>query len=293
MNRPSFWLWVGILGGLALTLGSILRPKSFSAVRGSNASGDSVAEVNGRSISKVEFDRMLGSITEKDSNIRLTRERQREILDQWISEELLLQRAVEMGMAQKDPVARRLLVRSMIDSIGSGEETNPPDESELKSFFEKRRQLFARDGRLRVEHIFIRAGNGEDGGAQERAEATAEAWRNGKSWSEVRRVWGDDPLVRLPEGFLTAEKLREYLGPTAARTAMETEAGKIGGPVRAVGGYHLLKVVSKEPLSVPAFEEVRDGVRRAFQEERKAKQVQSYIKNLRAQADIKIHLESE
>lgn len=289
MRRHNLWLWAGMVGGLVLTMVAILRPDRVSTVSDSLASsGPIVARVNGRTIMGSELERVLATLREKDPNIELSAGRRKEILEQMIHEELLVQRAVEMGMSYKDPVARRLLLQSIVESIGGGEAEQEPTEADLKAYFKKRRALFAREGRVRLEHVFIRAEAGNESAARERALSAANGLRAGVEWNEVKQTWGNDPIVSLPPGLLTPEKVREYLGPTAARAAVEVPLGEVVDPIRALGGYHVLRIMERERPSVPPFEEVREAVTRAYREEQKARRVEAYVEDLRSRAEIDI-----
>ena len=55
----------------------------------------------------------------------------------------------------------------------------------------------------------------------------------------------------MPDALLPAQKLLEYLGPTALRTALELEPGAWSEPVRSGSGYHLLHLVDRDPPVVP------------------------------------------
>src|SRR5207253_2671904 len=60
---------------------------------------------------------------------------------------------------------------------------------------------------------------------------------------------------------LPPARLVDYLGPTAARTALELSPGQVGGPVRSGWGHHLMHVVAREEAATPPLAAVREEVR--------------------------------
>jgi hypothetical protein len=152
------------------------------------------------------------------------------LLDQVIADELLLQRALELGLARADPLARRRLVAALVDSITTGASDITPTEEELQKFHAEHPHYFRRGPRLELERIFIRVHGSVEAEARSRAEAVSTRLRTGESVTSVRTALGDEPSTPLSPDLLTVETIREYLGPTAARTAYELEVGAVSDP---------------------------------------------------------------
>lgn len=284
---PTFWAWAAIALGLILTVRSLLvTPVEVMTVGG----GGVVARVNGRPISADRFRQAMAVLSAEDVGREWTPERTRRLLDRMIDEELLLQRAVELGLTFKDELTRRHLLRSVMEDIASRNEEMEPDEATLQSFYGEHREWFRRAGRVAVERVFVRAEAGLDAEGRRKAERAAAQWRAGASRGEVHQSWGDAPIMDIPGEPLPPEKLREYIGPTALRAVLQLSLGEIGGPVRSSGGYQVLRLVSREDTFVPPFEQVREAVRERYVEFQKTRAAERYVAELRDEARIETDL---
>ena len=67
----------------------------------------------------------------------------------------------------------------------------------------------------------------------------------------------DFPFYK-PDLWLTVAKLRDYVGPAVARATLELDVGEVSEPIRAGGGYNLVRVVARRPGAERPFEEVRE-----------------------------------
>ena len=85
----------------------------------------------------------------------------------------------------------------------------------------------------------------------------------------------------VPDVLLPPLKLREYIGPTALRTAMELEPGAISAPVRSGTGVHILELADREPAHTPRFEEVEEQVRNEWRRRQGDHALRAYLDGLR------------
>ncbi|MEZ4339228.1 MAG: peptidylprolyl isomerase [Sandaracinaceae bacterium] len=146
----------------------------------------------------------------------------------------------------------------MIDAIEAQADGGSADEAALRAFYEAEAWRFRGSPRFVVEHAWF-SDDGADGEA--RAEAAARS---------TMMLAGDEGALPLPAGPLSMRTLTQRLGPTAARGVAELEVGETGGPWRARGGWHVARLVAREPGEVPPFEtviaQVREEQRRVLEE---------------------------
>lgn len=284
-RRTRLLLGIGaVLGGLLAAIG-LMAPAGPSE---SSLPKNVIAVVNGDFILRADYERLLAGFAQ-DSRNPIDDEARQHVLDRMIDEELLVQRALELGLAQVDRRVRAGLTSSLIASVVSTAEDHDPTADELRSFYQDESEFFSRPGRLRVKQILFRIPNGEDEGAVlERAQLARESLLAGRSFEEVDAEYGDEQISPLPDTLLPALKIREYIGPSALQTAMALTPGEISQPVRSGIGLHLLGVVDATPSVTPNFEEIESQVRNEWVRRAGDRALRDYLDQLRDDGDVQI-----
>ena len=80
-----------------------------------------------------------------------SQDRDQQLLKRLIDDELILQRAEELGILQADPGIRKLLARSAIDAIVRESQAVPVTESELIAFYNGHRAVFQQPQRITLQ----------------------------------------------------------------------------------------------------------------------------------------------
>jgi parvulin-like peptidyl-prolyl isomerase len=212
-------------------------------------------------------------------------DRQR-VLDRIVEEELLVQRGLALGLARYDRRVRADLTATVIDGVVSDTTESAPSEEEVASFYAANRDFFAGPGRVRVRQVFVRVSVPTDPAAQTRAETAARRLRAGESFAAVAAELGDTPLSPLPDTALPPSKLRDYLGPTALRAALELEVGAVSDPVRSGTGYHVLQVSERQPDALPELDGIRPQVVAELRRRAGERALRAYLEELRANATV-------
>lgn len=276
-------LWAGVVAGLALAARGLIA----SDARQGDALPDSVvARVNGSEILTEDYLRLVAGL-ERDTREAADEKARRHVLDRMIDEEVLVQRGLELGLAESDRRIRANVTAAMIRSILVEVEDRQPTDSELREFYRDQRDFFTQPGRMRVHQLFFRVSSAsEHEAAAERARQARDRIEPGQALAELREDLGDPEVSPLPDALLPATKLREYLGPTALRAAFELEVGEVSQPVRSGMGYHLLQLVEREPPWTPALSEIEDQVRSEWRRRAGDRALREYLDELRDQAEI-------
>ncbi len=249
------------------------------------------AAVNGVLIQRGDYERLLTAL-ESDSRNTVDAAKRQLVLDRMIEEELLVQRALQLGLAQSDRRVRADLTSSLIASIVSGAEDREPKLSELREFHREQRDFFTQPGRLRVRQILFRIPQSErEPEAYARAEAALEQLRRGRDFADVASEYGDSEVSPLPDALLPALKLREYVGPSVLRAVMNLAVGGLSEPVRSGVGLHVLELVEREPARTPALEEIESQVRSEWRRRSGDRALRVYLDELRSESDIVTHPE--
>jgi parvulin-like peptidyl-prolyl isomerase len=245
-----------------------------------------LASVNGALIRGDDWARLVEGV-ESDTREPAGPELRRRVLDRMIDEELLVQRAVELGLVETDRRVRADLTQAMIQSIVVETEDVEPAPEELRRFYEEEAAFFTQPGRVRAAQVFFRVRSvaEEEATAARAGEAHARLLA-GESLSGVRAELGDEEVSPLPDALLPPAKLREYVGPTALRAGMVLEPGAVSEPVRSGTGYHVFVLVESEDPALPPFDAVATHVRAEWIRRAGDRALRGYLDDLRENASV-------
>ena len=288
-RRGLFILAGGALAGILLALLGMLPLDGGcgNSVLPDNA----VARVGDVDISKEAYLLALRG-TSVDKKALLSAEERRYILERLIEDELLVQRALELGLEKSNPLIRAHLGRAMVDSVVSEASTRPIDEDELKQYFAQNRGRFATPAALLVKQVYCRqrrgekARPGEPSPALKRATQAYRALQAGEDFDTVQKKFGDSALLKIPGVLLPPAKLREYVGPGALqKLSLYPERG-YGPPIQVGESYRIFLVLQKKPGQTPSFASIQARVREDFRKRRDALALREYLDDLKRWTSI-------
>ena len=279
-RRPLALLVAGAFAGAALAGAGLIAP----AHSGRLPDGV-VALVNGEPIRADDYTRMVQAVA-NDKREPLTDADHRRVLDRLVEEELLVQRGLALGLARQDRRVRADLTTTVIDSVAGDANEREASDAEVEAFYAANRDFFTGPGRVRVRQVFVRVTTPTDPAALARAEDAARRLRAGERFATVADQLGDPPLAALPDAALPPAKLRDYVGPTALRAALELDEGEVSEPVRSGTGYHVLQLVERQPDTVPPLAEIRPQVVAEWRRRAGEQALRAYLDELRASATV-------
>jgi hypothetical protein len=247
-----------------------------------------IAVVNGRAIARETFARFAAAVASERKSVSLDAATQRRLLERMLDEELLLQRGVSLDLHRLEPTARRSIVSALVTSVTADAEVVEPDEEALREFYAENPELFARPGRLALEVAFVGTENRPEPQAYREAEEIGRRVRAGETLEQLRSALADPQVAELPQGWLSIETVRQYLGPTAAKAAARLEVGEVSDPVRSGSGYLVLELRDRSPGEVAPFDEIRSQVRGEYLRSQGDAALREYLADLREAAEIRI-----
>lgn len=289
-NRATRLLVLGATLGLVLGgLGVLQERAEFDPELDSRVA----ATVNGVPIESAAFEQAVDLLAADARNPIGPAERTH-VLNRLIEEELLVQRARELGVDQHDRRVRSLLVRQMIDSIVADAQPEEPTAQQLAAFYAENGSYFARTGRLWLDPLRFKAREGEsDTDAAARAALATAKLRAGSPAGEIRTSLADPSIIPFPQGMLPPAKIREYLGPSPTRAALKLQPGEVSDPIRGGSAYYVLRMVDTVPGSRPQLAEVEKEVRTEMQRRAGDTALRSYLDDLRERGSVRISLPVE
>lgn len=272
-NASAYLLVAGAVLGLGTALWSALGAGQAVA-----RYGDAIAVVDGTPISRAVYESAVEGLSSAKRN-GLTDAEKREALDRIIDEELLLHRALELGLGEDDPPSRKALVNAMLQfSIAEASKRTPTD-AELAKFYAERPKLIAPQPMLTLKAVSLPVS------ANDRAQKLKAALDAGADFDAAAKQNGAESVL-LPGGPVIPAKIAEYAGATIRDTALSMTSGQVLGPV-AVGDrlvfIHLLERAETPP---PPLEAVRDVVADEWQKRESEQAFADYVDGLRRRARI-------
>ena len=286
-GRPPWLLFIGAAIGLALAAFGLLDTQTGPQTLPS----ETAAQVGERTIRRIDYERILAGV-ERDLRNPLDESVRRLVLDRMIDEELLVQRALELGLATIDRRVRGELTSGLMDSIVGEADADEASEREVARHFEENVDFFTRPARLHAQTIFFSnrsGGRRQHGSAAERAARAAERLHSGGIASEIESRLGDPQVSPLPNVMLPPHKVRDYVGPIILQSLQDLDVGEWSEPIESGGGFYLALVIDREAPIIPAFAEVEDLVRQDLKRRRGDEALRDYLDDLRTRTSVAIN----
>jgi hypothetical protein len=229
----------------------------FYIVRTPDAVGptaDAIAWVNDRPISRSSYENALQAVAGDRKSGTLRQDDRERVLQRLIDQELLIDRAIEIGLPERDPQIRNQLATAMIAFLvrRAEDEATAAEEAELRAFYAEQRFRFERSAQYRVA---------VEGGA-----------------------------VPLPDGWLLAKEIEQRLGPSATRQVIDLEVGESVVIGEGAGRYTVHLLERRDGVLVP-FDEARDAVEAAYLRARSEAAVREFLEVARQHTDIRVEAE--
>ena len=268
----------GALLGLALSVTGILEPAGVFP-------DHAIARVGDEFIDRAEFDDIVSLMARKRKR-PLSAEERRQALEHMIDERLLLSKGVELGLVHADPKLRRGLIGAMSEWVAREMRADEPTEQTLRAFYQEHAAFFSRSARYHLRYMFF-ARRRDGPRSAERARAASAALRAGQPWDAVAAD-ADITALRVPDAPVPASKLLEYLGPAWLDAALALPIGGISAALPNDDGHAVIAMVDQRESPTPAWETVRDAVRREYHRRADTRRLHEYLAALRQAADIAI-----
>lgn len=153
-------------------------------------------------------------------------------------------------------------------------------DAEIQRYYEANPSEFEAPAQVRLEQlVFV-------GGAemrQQAAEALAQL-RGGASLNEVAAAYPAASAFPADESFVRMSDLQESL----AAVVPDLPVDRFSDPVESQFGWHLVRVVERQPRTVQPLDAVRDAVRQRLTLQKSNERMDAYLGQLREQTHIEI-----
>lgn len=174
------------------------------------------------------------------------------MIDGWLREEVLYREALALGLDRDDTVIRqrlRLKMEFLVDGMAG---TMTPDEATLAAWFAERAQDFALPSALTFAQVTIDA-----------TDDPAALIRMLDTGTDPATV-GRGSLLPPVMDMATAAAIDGAFGPGFHEALAAQPANQWAGPVTSAFGQHLVRVLARQPGTVPTLDAVRPQVLAAW-----------------------------
>jgi len=291
---------------------------------------DVLARVNGETISKADFERAIQNVEQRaggpvppDQRDRIYRG----VLDQMVGYKLLTQETkarkvavpdadIDARVAQlrqqfptedafkqvltqqhmtveqlKSDARQDMAVEKLInDAIGAKVTVKPED---VEAFYKSNQDHFQQPERVHASHILIQVPKDADAATKAQAKAKAEDLlkqaRAGKDFAELARQNSQDPGSAPNGGDLGFFGKGEMVGPFND-VAFSQKPGTISDVVATDFGYHIIKVIEKQPAGVVALDQAKPQIQQYLENQARQQQTEAFVQSLKAKGKVDIYI---
>lgn len=197
---------------------------------------------------------------------------------------------------RRDIAIRKLLDQSVAAGVAVG-------EREVTDYYEQHKiQFRSVETQFRVAYILVTPQRDpevrnlrnddaqSDADARRKIQLLQERLRAGDEFAELARDYSEDPMTALGGGDLGyfPESALAATAPALRAAVIAMEVGQVVGPIRTGKGYHLVKLLERDPagqrdLSDP---KVRDNIRARLLRQKRQLLEAAYVEMSRSQARV-------
>ena len=265
---------IGLLGLLLLLVGSNTQ------INWRNQPIDTVVLVNQQPVteSALKFARQRSGRFMIDVPVQ---DRDKQLLQRLIDDELILQRAEELGILRADPGIRKLLARSAINTIVRESQALLIKEPQLIAFYNNHQAVFQKPQR-----ITLQAAQFDD---LEMANISRNAVLLGDSLKKTVSLVGGK-ILPIPVSPLPKHMLIRYLGISLTDLALGLSATQISQPILQGDNIYLQHVVENQPATLMPFEQVRETVMTELISRQRRDRLTTTLEELKQTTSIQLNL---
>jgi peptidyl-prolyl cis-trans isomerase SurA len=197
---------------------------------------------------------------------------------------------LKSGLTRTDMEARlreTILMNKVFSRELRGREDLP--DKELRERYDREKEHYRLPERARLREIVILKPEGATATdeARQHVQQIAEQARGSADFSLLAKTTSQAPTK--DKGGDLGEVTRGELLPELDKAVFNSTAGTVLGPIEAKTAWHILKVEQRLPSEVPAFESIKEKLRKDASDDAWQRDYKAYIDRLRKDAFIQIN----
>jgi peptidyl-prolyl cis-trans isomerase C len=209
------------------------------------------------------------------------------ILDQMISEKLLIQEAINAGLEKDNDVleqikkmSEQILVQALIErEILDKVDVN--DEEALE-YYEQNKDSFTEKEQVHLYNILLEN--------EEEAQNILDQLTAGADFSEmaIEKSTGPSAAQGGDLGYVSAGTII----PEIEEVIFALEVDELSGVVKSDFGFHILKITDKKPETIKTFEEVKEDIIQTLLPTKQKEAFDNLLEELKGKVEIEINEEA-
>ena len=242
-----------------------------------------LASFDGQTITLGEFNQLWEQVPE-DYKLQLDKSM---VLDQMISEKLLIQEAKNMGLEEDEKVIEQirkiteqilvqiLIEREILDKVKVNDE-------EVLEYYEQNKDSFTEKEQVHLYNILLET--------EEEAQDILEQLKAGGDFSEIAKEKSTGPSAAQGGdlGYLT----KGTIIPEIEEVVFALELEELSEVIKTDFGFHILKITEKKPETVKALEEVKEDIVQTLLPTKQKEAFDNLLEELKSKSEIEINEEA-
>ncbi len=243
-----------------------------------------LASFDGQTITLGEFNQLWEDIPE-EYKLQLNKSM---VLDQMISEKLLIQEAKNMGLEEDEKVIEQiieqirkiteqilvqtLIEREILDKVKVNDE-------EVLEYYEQNKDSFTEKEQVHLYNILLET--------EEEAQDILEQLKAGEDFSEIaiEKSTGPSAAQGGDLGYLTKGTIVPEIEDVVFALKLEV----LSEVVKTDFGFHILKITEKKPETVKALEEVKEDIVQTLLPTKQKEAFENLLEKLKGKVEIEIN----
>jgi parvulin-like peptidyl-prolyl cis-trans isomerase-like protein len=272
-------------------VGLILAGVSLFNARGTQTNTvppEDVALVSGQPLLRSDYVTQLEGETGAPYE-QSTHAQQLHVVDEMVREELLVQRALELGFGETDQQVRNALVNSVTQQILGQVTTSEPTEQTLQRYYEDNRSHYVSEGMMTVRHLMLPPEAAATAAALQRVTDAVRDLRAATSVEAVMSRYGlKEPRNDSDEFHFAA---RIHLGDAVFARAVVMTDNTVSDPIPLPDGIHLIKMIHNVAPVPLSYERSRSQVLGDYKSAQQTRLMQGTLKFLHERGKILVSAE--
>ncbi len=207
-------------------------------------------------------------------------------VDDTLSPEAALQRALELGMDRTDPVVRQRLKWLAHQTLARAT-FEPATDQELQTYVDEHRERFARPPRVRFAQIFLSRQHRGEELARDSVVLAAKLSEQRPPIEAADRL-GDPSLLPRHLAWVSARRIDGLFGLGFGQQVVAATVGEWTGPIASSFGLHFVYVQERRDGSLPPLAQIGDQVAHELERDRRDGRVRQAVRRMRQAYQIRL-----